>query len=528
MGGEEFDLLVIGGGINGAAVARDAAGRGLTVFLAERGDYAGATSSASTKLIHGGLRYLENHDFALVRESLKERDILLRIAPHLVRPLRFLIPVYRGRGRPAWLLRLGLFFYDLLAGSKRIARAGTLSEEDLAALPRLKRDGLTGVLHYHDCQADDARLVLATLLDARKRGADIGNCREVMALTPNARGFAAEIREPGGYRTLRARFVVNAAGPWANQVLDLCHGELPRHDLRLVRGSHIVLRNPEPDRDNAWLLQNTDGRVVFVIPWLRHLLLIGTTDAPQGGDPLGARCSEEERAYLLDAYNRHFNHPGGPATARAVLWSFAGVRALFDDGSDNPAKVTREARLLWRRQGEGGFITIYGGKLTTHRRLAEKVLRSLSMMGARTGRRWTHKAPLCGGGMSRNELTALARKGPEALHPAIRRRWVATYGDVAADLFEAVRQNPDKASEIAPRVPLVELEHAAENEDARTAEDFLMRRTKLFLSLDSQGRRAVEHWFHRRAGLHTGVEPASANGRARRRSNLDNGSPRNP
>jgi glycerol-3-phosphate dehydrogenase len=365
---------------------------------------------------------------------------------------------------------------------------------------------------------------MANLLDARKRGADIGNRREVTALTPNARGFSAEIREPGGYRTLQARFVVNAAGPWANDVLDLCHGDMPRHKLRLVRGSHIVLRNPDPRQDSAWLLQQPDKRVIFVIPWLRHFLLVGTTDQPQSADPREARCSEAERDYLLDAYNCHFDPPDGPATPKSVLWSFAGVRALFDDGTDNPAKVTREARLLWRRQGEGGLVTVYGGKLTTHRRLAEKVLRALAMMGARKGRRWTHKAPLAGGAMSRRELALLARKGPQSLHPSVRRRWVATYGDGAAELFETVRKAPEKGREIAPRVPLAELEYAVRMEDARTAEDFLARRSKLFLSLDARGRRAVETWFSRRTG-HGGPRTAhTANGGPRPRRNSQNGS----
>ncbi|MCB1437832.1 MAG: glycerol-3-phosphate dehydrogenase [Rhodobiaceae bacterium] len=504
MAREDYDLLIIGGGINGAAVARDASGRGLSVFLAERGDYASATSSASSKLIHGGLRYLENHDISLVRESLKERDILLRIAPHLVQPLRFLLPAYKDHGRPPWLLRLGLFVYDLLAGSRRIERSGALGADEIRELPGLARAGLRTVLYYFDCQTDDSRLVMANLLDARARGADIANRREVVAIAPNARGYSVEVREPGGYRTIQARFVVNTAGPWANKVLDLCAADLPRHKLRLVRGSHIVLRSPDPAGEDAYLLQNSDGRVVFVIPWLRHFLMIGTTDVAHTGDPASARCSPAERAYLLDAYNNHFSHPGGPAQSRDVVWSFAGVRALFDDGSDNPSKVTRDARILWRRQGSGGFVTVYGGKLTTHRRLAEKVLRALAMMGARTGRRWTHKAPLAGGTMGRRELAALARGGPQVLHGAVRRRWVATYGDAAAALFQTVRDAPEKAREIAPRIHLAELEHAVAKEDVRTAEDFLYRRTKLFLSLDAKSRRAVADWFNERAGLGAG------------------------
>ena len=490
------DLLIIGGGINGAAVARDAAGRGLKVVLAERGDYACATSSASSKLIHGGLRYLEHYQFGLVRESLREREIMLRLAPHLVHPMRFLVPVYRDSRHPAWLMRFGIAVYDMLGGSRTLARSGRLPRREMAALPRLRADGLTVVLQYTDCQVDDARLVLATLLDARARGADIANRREVLSIRPRVDGYSVELRERSGYRTWNARFVVNAAGPWVNRVIDLCPVALAQQPLRLVRGSHILLPMPTPRQEDAFTLQNVDGRIVFVSPWLDPgYLMIGTTDVPQVGNAGGARCSDEERDYLLDVYNRHFVHPGGAATTNDIVWSFAGVRALVDDGTRDLSKITREVKIVSQRQGAGGFLSIYGGKLTTHRSTAEKVMRRLARMGCPKGRSWTRKSPLVGGRMSRVELEDLARSAPMSLHPATVGRWVATYGDVAAELFESVRRDPQKARNIAPRILVAELEHAVSREDALTAEDFLYRRTRLFLALDAPLRRAVDAWF---------------------------------
>ena len=492
------DILVIGGGINGAAVARDAAGRGVKVVLAERGDYACATSSASSKMIHGGLRYLEQYDFGLVRESLRERAIMLRLAPHLVRPMRFLVPVYRDSRHPAWLMRLGLAVYDMLGGSRSLARSGRLPQCEIAVLPRLTVDGLTAVLHYTDCQVDDARLVLATLLDARARGADIANRREVLSIGPRADGYSVELGESGGTRIWNARFVVNAAGPWVNRVIDLCPTPLARRPLCLVRGSHILLPMPSPRQEDAFTLQNVDGRFVFISPWLDpgHLM-IGTTDVPQTGDPGSARCSDEERDYLLKVYNRFFAGPGGAAAPGDIVWSFAGVRALADDGRRDLSKITREVKIVSQRQGAGGFLTIYGGKLTTHRSTAERVMRRLARMGCGSGRSWTRNSPLVGGRMSRAELEDLARSAPASLHPATARRWVATYGDVAAELFETVRGDPRKALGVAPCIPVGELEHAVSREDARTAEDFLYRRTRLFLSLDPPLRRAVDAWFAR-------------------------------
>jgi glycerol-3-phosphate dehydrogenase len=493
---QSFDVLVIGGGIHGAAVARDAAGRGLKVMLAEKGDYASATSSASSKLIHGGLRYLEQLELKLVRASLVERAGLLKTAPHLVSPLRFLLPIYGWQKRPAFLMHAGLALYDLLSIGDGLPASGRLAPADIAKLPRLRRENLRSVLYYHDCQTDDARLVLAVLLDARARGADILNRRGVVAIEPLAGGYGIELDERGVKRRIEARFVVNAAGPFVAEVDALSPvAPLPR-PLKLVRGSHIVLPMPEPPEADAYTLQDSEDRVIFVMPWLEErFLMIGTTDVPQRGDPGAAACSPEEQAYLLEAYNRYFARASGRATARDVVWSFAGVRALQDLGDKKPSRLTRRSALATVTNGAGGFVTLYGGKLTTHRVLAEHVLEALGEMGAGGGGPWTEHVPLYGGGESRAVLHSLVGRGPAGLSRETCHRWAFTYGDQIERLYEKVMCDPSLAQEIAPGVALAELGYVAEVEDAMTAEDFLLRRTKLQLLLDQAGRDAVATWF---------------------------------
>ena len=494
------DLFIIGGGINGAGVARDAAGRGLSVMLAERGDYACGTSSGSSKLIHGGLRYLETYEFSLVRESLRERETLKRAAPYLAEPLRFLVPITQHQPRPAWMVRIGLKLYDLLAGKKSMGASGRLDREQMAALTRLRPKGVKTVLHYHDCRTDDARLVMAVLLDARERGADIANRRNVLSIEPLEDGYKVSYDEQGTRKEISARYVINAAGPWANEVVKLCPDDLPRRALKLARGSHIVLKMPQPAHIDAYTLQNDDGRVIFTIPWLdNRYLMIGTTDEAQTEDPEKARCSAAERDYLLAAYNRYFAHPGGPATPNDVLWSFSAVRALVDDGAASLSKVTREATLAHRARGNGGFITLYGGKLTTHRVLAQEVLELLGKMGLSMGAPWTATAILPGGHYSRAELYRHAQEGPQALPLNVRKRWAFTYGDKIMTLYDTLAHDPGLAREIAPGVPEAELNYVFKAEDARTHEDFLMRRTKLHLELDIDQKAAIDQWFKQRS-----------------------------
>jgi glycerol-3-phosphate dehydrogenase len=497
---QSYDLLVIGGGIHGAAVARDAAGRGLKVMLAEQGDYACATSSASSKLIHGGLRYLELGRLGLVRESLAERAVLLKTAPHLITPLRFLLPVYAGQKRQALLLRAGLALYDALSFGGGLPASGRLDDDDISQLPRLRQDDLSAVLHYCDCLTDDARLTLAVLLDARARGADILNRRTVTAIAPLADGYAVELDERGHRRRIDARFIVNSAGPWVASIDAMTKATPPARPLRLVRGSHIVLKMPAPPQTDAYTLQDQEERVVFVIPWLgQRFLMVGTTDVPHEGDPGTARCSGEERVYLLSAYNRYFAHPRGPATEADLVFAWSGVRALEGDAETRESRISRSPVLSSIDNGSGGFVTLYGGKLTTHRAFAEDVLDRLRQLGAETGGTWTRDIPLHGGSLSRPELLVRAADGPESVPAGMRRRWALTYGDQIEALFGRVSAEPALAGEIAPGVTRAELGYAAEVEDAISAEDFLLRRTKLHLLLDENGREAVADWFATRA-----------------------------
>jgi glycerol-3-phosphate dehydrogenase len=493
---QSYDLLVIGGGIHGAAVARDAAGRGLKVMLAEKGDYACATSSASSKLIHGGLRYLEQLELSLVRESLVERAGLLKTAPHLVEPIRFLLPIYGWQKRPTILLHAGLSLYDLLSIGDGLPPSGRLKPQEITELPRLRRENLNAVLHYHDCQTDDARLVLAVLLDARARGADILNRRAVTAIEPLANGYAVEMDERGVKHRVDARFIVNAAGPFVAEIDAMSRIAPPPRRLRLVRGSHIVLNMPEPIQEDAYTLQDTEDRVIFVLPWLdQRFLIVGTTEVRQESNAGTAACSLQEQAYLLDAYNRYFAGPGGPASDKDVVWSFAGVRALQDDHGKKPSRLTRRSALASISNGTGGFVTLYGGKLTTHRAFAETVLDALRDLGARMGGSWTKDVPLYGGCETRAGLLSLVAQGPTSLSRETCHSWAFAYGDQIERLYANVLREPNLAREIAPGVPLAELIHAVEVEDAMTAEDFLLRRSKLHLTLSPDEREAVRHWF---------------------------------
>jgi glycerol-3-phosphate dehydrogenase len=493
---QSFDVLVIGGGIHGAGVARNAAGRGLKVMLAEKGDYACATSSASSKLIHGGLRYLEQLELKLVRQSLVERAQLLKTAPHLVEPIRFLLPIYHWQKRPAFMMHAGLALYDLLSIGDGLPPSGRLGAGEIAGLPRLRHEGLTSVLHYHDCQTDDARLVLAVLLDARARGADIRNRRAVTAITPLENGYGVELDERGVRARVDARFIVNASGPFVAGIDAMSSVAPPPRPIRLLRGSHIVLKMPAPAEADAYTLQDQEDRVVFVLPWLNNrFLIVGTTEVPEQGDPAAAVCSAQEQAYLLEAYNRYFANAVGPATAADVVWTWSGVRALQDDGGKRPSRVTRRSALATVANGTGGFVTLYGGKLTTHRVFAEDVLDALKELGAKAGGPWTKDVPLHGGSLSRNALLALARQGPASIPHDVRRRWAFLYGDQIEALYDRMARDTQLAQEIAPGVALAELDYAADVEDAMTGEDFLLRRTKLHLTLDQHGRDAVAGWF---------------------------------
>ncbi|MEG9861528.1 MAG: glycerol-3-phosphate dehydrogenase [Parvularculales bacterium] len=493
----DFDIAVVGGGINGAAVARDAAGRGLRVFLAERDDYAAATSSTSSKLIHGGLRYLEQFNVRLVRESLRERQILLANAPHLVWPLRFLMPLYADSPRPAWMVRLGLGLYDGLSFGDGLEASGALGSDEVAGLPYLRRSGLGRVLHYADCWGNDARLVVELLMDARAHGADVGNYRDVNSVRPVPDGWRVAYTYASGRQEITARFVVNAAGPWVNDILERVRGVPAKRSVRLVRGSHIVVEMPFDegalglvDRV-AWTLQGSDRRVIFMLPWLGgRFLIIGTTEIVEEGDPAEAYCSEEERDYLLGMSNYFFRWPHGDMGAGDIVSSWSGVRPLLDDGRAEVRTVSRDYRFEVERNGRGGLVSVYGGKLTTHRALAEKLMKVLGRMGLEVGESWTARGVFPGGELARVALEEEAACVPEGVASGVWRRWCFTYGSRARAVLGA-----GPLGEIAEGVPEAELCYAWAQEGVKRADDFLNRRTRMALTLSDTGRGAVEAWF---------------------------------
>ena len=420
------DLLVVGGGANGCAIARDAAGRGLKVTLVEQGDLAGATSSASTKLIHGGLRYLEYYEFRLVRESLAEREVLLRAAPHLIYPLRFVLPHHAGL-RPAWLLRLGLFLYDHIGGGRTLPATRTL---DLAHAPEgapLKPEFKRGFA-YSDCWTDDARMVALTAVDAAERGARVLTRTRLLSARREGALWRTELQTGDGAReTVQARALVNAAGPWVDEVARLC-GRNAQAEVKLVKGSHIVLPRLYQG-DHAYTLQESDGRVVFAIPYADDFTLVGTTDVPLEGGPRPLQASPEEIAYLCEALGGYFERTVSPAD---VVWTYSGARPLHDEGRGKSASAaTRDYKLeLDAPDGGAATLTVYGGKITTFRKLGEHALDLLAKPLGVSAKAWTRDAVLPGGDLPggfeafRAETRAAAavagRAAPDAPVPRLR------------------------------------------------------------------------------------------------------------
>ncbi len=480
---ESVDLLIVGGGINGVAIARDAAGRGLSVLLCEKGDLAGATSSASSKLIHGGLRYLEHGQFRLVREGLAEREVLLRMAPHLVHPLRLILPLGPG-ARPRWMVRAGLYLYDRLGGARTLPGTSRLDldhDSAGAALQGTVRFGFA----YSDCRTDDARLTIVSARDAAARGATIMTRTALVAARREADIWRAVLRDGDGRaHEVAARILVNAAGPWAREVLDLA-GLTTRARVRLVKGSHIVVAKLYPG-DHAYLLQNDDRRIVFVMPFARDYSLIGTTELAFAGDPAEAHATSEETLYLCRAVARWFKAPPGPDD---VVWSYAGVRPLYEDRARDAAAVSRDYVLDLDVAGAPA-LTIFGGKLTTHRRLAEHALARLLPYLPEAGPPWTAGSILPGGdGFPAGGVAALAadlaRRYP-FLAAATAQRLAESYGSDAYRILGDATSAADLGRAFGPGMTEVELRWLIEREWARTPEDVLWRRTKLGLSATPQ------------------------------------------
>ncbi|MDE2050762.1 MAG: glycerol-3-phosphate dehydrogenase [Gammaproteobacteria bacterium] len=488
-----YDLVVVGGGVNGVGIARDAAGRGLSVLLLERRDLAAATSSASSKLIHGGLRYLEQSEFRLVRESLKEREVLLAAAPHIVRPLRFVLPVRAGM-RPAWMLRMGLFLYDHIGERKRLPAARTLRRGRDRALEPL-REPITRAFEYSDCTVDDARLVVLNALDAHERGASVALGWALTAARREARRWHIDIESGSGERaSVHARSLVNAAGPWVEDVLSSV-GAPRRRALRLVKGSHIVVPRLY-EGDHAYTLQGADGRVVFAIPYGDELTLIGTTEVPYDTDPALVRTSAEETGYLCRVVGEYLRTA---VTPDQVVWDYSGVRPLYDDGGVSASTVTRDYVFDLDAPDEAApILSVFGGKLTTYRRLAEHALGELLPRLGVTSSPWTSGATLPGGDIPDMDLAAFtaaqSRRFPFA-PPRMIRRMCRAYGTRIERILGQARRSGDLGQEIAPELFEAELQYLRTAEWARSAEDVLWRRSKLGLALDAAARRRVSLWF---------------------------------
>ena len=490
-----YDLAVIGGGVNGCGIARDAAGRGWRVLLCERADLGAATSSASTKLIHGGLRYLEHYEFRLVREALMEREVLWGIAPHIIWPLRFVLPHHRAL-RAAWLLRLGLFIYDHLGGRKRLPPTRTV---------RLHADPVGAVLkpefslafEYSDCWVEDSRLVVLNARDAADRGATVLPRTACISAEREDGAWTVALRDEttGTRHSVRAGALVNAAGPWVADVANSVIRANSPAAVRLVQGSHIVVRKLY-DHGACYIFQNADGRIFFVIPYETDFTLIGTTDHDFQGDPAGVHASAAEIDYLCRSASEYLRTQITPAM---VVWSYSGVRPLYDDGSAAPQEATRDYVLkLDADNGAPPLLSVYGGKITTYRRLAETALASLApLLPAATGWQagWTGQHPLPGGDFPVEgfaaQLDALLADYP-ALPRTMLRRLLRAYGTRARDILGGARRESDLGRGFGADLTEAELRYLVRYEWVQSADDALWRRSKLGLRLGPAERDAVE------------------------------------
>lgn len=482
---EVYDLAVVGGGINGVGIAADAAGRGLSVFLCEKDDLAEHTSSASSKLIHGGLRYLEHYEFRLVREALAEREVLLAKAPHIVKPLRFILP-HRPHLRPAWMIRAGLFLYDHLG--KREKLPGSRSLRFGAGSP-LKAE-ITRGFEYSDCWVDDARLVVLNAMAAREQGAHVHTrTRCVSARRSKGLWHIHLERADGSLFSIRARALVNAAGPWVARFIREDLKQDSPYGIRLIQGSHIIVPKLF-DGDQAYILQNEDRRIVFAIPYLDRFTMIGTTDREYTGDPAKVAISDEETTYLLQVVNAHFKQQ---LSRDDILHSFAGVRPLCDDESDQPSAVTRDYTLALSGQpGEAPLLSVFGGKLTTYRKLAESALAQLAPHFPQMKPCWTATALLPGAENLESQSAMVEALSARCgwLPTTLARRWASCYGSRSWLLLEGVQQQSDLGEHLGGGLYAREVDYLCQHEWAIDAADILWRRTKLglFMTPSQQAR----------------------------------------
>ncbi|MGU3398992.1 glycerol-3-phosphate dehydrogenase [Brucellaceae bacterium D45D] len=495
-----FDIFVIGGGINGCGIARDATGRGFSVFLAEMNDLASGTSSRATKLIHGGLRYLEHYEFRLVREALMEREVLWANAPHIIHPMRFILPYHKGGVRPAWLLRLGLFLYDHLGGRKKLAPTKTLDMRTDPAAKPLKQL-FTKAFEYSDCWVDDARFVALTARDAVDRGAELRTRTSVVAARRDRDGWTVTVEDTatGQREEIHARLLVNAAGPWADRIVQGVEGDRQLHNVRLVQGSHIVVRQ-KFEGPRAYFFQNNDGRIIFAIPYEDDFTLIGTTDQDYTGEPDKVAITEAETDYLCAAASEYFARP---VRREDIVWTYSGVRPLYDDGASKAQEATRDYVLKDDApEGLAPLLNVFGGKLTTARRLAEHMLEKIEHHLGKKGAPWTHDAALPGGDFREVDFERELQKLNAAypfLSASHARRLFRLYGTRVKMMLGQATSLEDLGRHFGADLYEAEVRYLVAHEWARSADDILWRRTKLGLRLNDEQIAALQAFMARMA-----------------------------
>lgn len=492
-----FDLCVIGGGINGAGIARDAAGRGLSVLLVEAQDLAGATSSASSKLIHGGIRYLEHMEFKLVRDALREREVLLRAVPHLVRPMEFVMPL-EGAPRPEWMIRAGLFIYDRLGGRGILPRSRSVDLPVENYGKPLKSQLAKGFV-YSDCWGDDTRLVVLNAVDAAARNARVLTHTQCQSLAIENNRWTVGLCDlkTNRFYAVSAAMVVNATGPWVGEFLErtgLGEGDHDIPKVRLVKGSHIILPR-RYEGEHAYILQQPDKRIVFVMPYEGKYTLIGTTEEDFTGDPRNAMASDAEISYLLAAYNRAFRAEAGKDD---IIFTYSGVRPLFDDGTQSASAVTRDYRIYHHKRYTPPMLSVFGGKLTTYRVVAQSVVDRLMRLSGRGGQHWTADEPLTGGDIPYGDVAgyiSAQKKRYPWLPPALLTRYVRAYGTRMDYFLFRCRDIGDLGYHYGDDLYDVEVAYLRRYEWAFCAEDILWRRSKLGLHLSDETIRKLEESF---------------------------------
>ncbi|MCH7312753.1 glycerol-3-phosphate dehydrogenase [Acinetobacter sp. ANC 4805] len=485
-----YDLAVIGGGINGVGIAADASGRGLSVFLCEKDDLASHTSSASSKLIHGGLRYLEHKEFRLVREALAEREVLLAKAPHIIRPMRFIMP-HRPHLRPAWLIRTGLFFYDHLGKREKLLGSNNVYFKEDSPL----NSAITRGFEYSDCAVDDARLVVLNAMHAREKGAEVVTRTRCLSAQREGQYWVVDLENAQGQFQIKAKVLVNAAGPWVAQFIKQDLQLQSPYGIRLIQGSHIIVPKLY-EGDKAFIMQNDDRRIVFAIPYLDQYTMIGTTDHEYQGDPAQVKITQEEIDYLIEVSNAHFKKQ---LTQADIVSTFAGVRPLCDDESDNPSAITRDYTLALSKEADdqAPLLSVFGGKLTTYRKLAESAMQQLKAFFPEMQESWTATEALPGGENMQSvaQLIQEIRAQITDASDALAKRWACAYGSRVWNFLGEVTSVEQLGQHFGQGLYVKEVDYLCTAEWVTTSQDVLWRRSKLGLNFTQKETEALDAYL---------------------------------